>query len=86
MILSINFEKHGAEGLEKMTGQVKRIVKGKGFGFIAEAGAPDVFFHRSSVVGTSFELLTEGAMVEFDKEPDPRDASRTRATSVRLPA
>jgi CspA family cold shock protein len=48
-------------------GTVKKLVSDRGFGFIrGERG--DVFFHHSSVVGTSFDLLQEGQTVEYQVE------------------
>ncbi len=67
------------------TGQIKRLVRDRGFGFIRPDGASeDIFFHSSSMPGGVFDQLNEGQNVEFDKEPDPRDAKRSRAVNVRL--
>ncbi len=67
------------------TGQVKRLVRDRGFGFIRPEGATeDIFFHSSSVTSGVFDQLNEGQQVEFDKEPDPRDPKRSRAVNVRL--
>lgn len=66
------------------TGKIKSLVKDRGFGFIEiEGGAPDVFFHHSSVVGGDLDSLSEGQAVEFDVEADPRNPSRSRAGNVR---
>jgi CspA family cold shock protein len=66
------------------TGQIKRLVRDRGFGFIRPEGATeDIFFHITSVQGT-FDELNEGQQVEFDKEADPRDARRSRATNIRV--
>ena len=66
------------------TGQIKRLVRDRGFGFIRPEGATeDIFFHITSVSGT-FDELSEGQQVEFDKEADPRDARRSRATNIRV--
>jgi CspA family cold shock protein len=62
-------------------------LRDKGFGFIMPDGATgrgDLFFHRSAVAETSFDLLREGQRVSFDEAPDPRDPSRRRAVNVRL--
>jgi len=65
------------------TGQIKRLVKDRGFGFIRPDGeTEDIFFHISSTQG-AFDSLAEGQTVEFDKQADPRDASRSRAVNVR---
>jgi CspA family cold shock protein len=66
------------------TGQIKRLVRDRGFGFIRPEGASeDVFFH-SSATGGMFDSLNEGQNVEFDKENDPRDPKRSRAVNIRV--
>ncbi len=55
------------------TGTIKKIVSDRGFGFIQQAdGSPDLFFHRTAVQGTTFDELTEGQKVTYDKTMDPR--------------
>ncbi len=67
------------------TGSITRIVRDRGFGFIkATEGTEELFFHSSSVEQSTFDELNEGEKVEFDIEPDPKNSSRNRATSVRL--
>ncbi|HET6616031.1 MAG TPA: cold shock domain-containing protein [Dehalococcoidia bacterium] len=69
------------------TGQIKRIVRDRGFGFILpEGSAEEIFFHTSSLAPGAFDQLNEGQKVEFDKEADPRNASRSRAANVRASA
>ena len=64
------------------SGTIKRLNE-RGFGFITPDGASqDVFFHSSSVQGTTFDQLREGMQVEFEQEADPRDPSRQRARTV----
>jgi CspA family cold shock protein len=62
------------------------MLRDKGFGFIAPDNAQgegsDLFFHQSSVDNQGFDMLEEGQRVEFDEEPDPRNASRRRAANV----
>ena len=66
-------------------GQIKRLVRDRGFGFIRPDGASeDIFFHTSSVQGAMFDDLSEGQNVEFDTENDPRDSRRSRAVNVRI--
>jgi len=50
-----------------MFGTIKKIVREKGFGFIApDDGGEDVFFHRGSLAPkVYFEDLREGEEVEF---------------------
>lgn len=55
-----------------MRGTIKRVVRDKGFGFIApDDGSEDVFFHRSRLEGRGieFEDLRGGNEVEFQTQP-----------------
>ena len=66
------------------TGQIKRLVRDRGFGFIRPEGASeDIFFHSSAMQGGIFDQLNEGQNVEFETEADPRDSNRSRAINVR---
>jgi CspA family cold shock protein len=59
-------------------GVIKKLVSDKGFGFIAgERG--ELFFHSSSVQGTTFESLKEGQTVEYTEGRGPKGP---RAESV----
>jgi CspA family cold shock protein len=60
-------------------GQIKRLVRDRGFGFIRDDGGQEWFFHRSSVEG-SFDQLNEGQRVSFEEEPS---AKGPRAANVR---
>ena len=51
-------------------GAIKRLVD-RGFGFI-EGEKGDIFFHSSSVEGTSFEALSEGQQVEYQEAQGPK--------------
>lgn len=67
------------------TGNITRIVRDRGFGFIQTAdSSEEVFFHSSSVDQPTFDELNEGQKVEFDVEPDPKQPKRSRAAHVRL--
>ena len=70
------------------SGSIKSLLFSKGFGFISPDNATgsdsDLFFHSSSVSDGGFDQLQEGQRVEFDVEPDPRNASRSRAANVSL--
>ena len=58
---------------------IKKLTQ-KGFGFIdGEKG--DMFFHHSSVEGTTFEELSEGQQVEYTVGEGPKGP---RAENVRL--
>ena len=60
-------------------GTIKKLTQ-KGFGFI-EGEKGDMFFHSSSVEGTTFEALSEGQQVEYTEGQGPKGP---RAENVRL--
>ncbi len=47
-------------------GTIKRLTD-KGFGFIDVGAAKDLFFHSSSVEGTTYDELREGQQVTFNE-------------------
>ena len=61
-------------------GTIKKLVAGKGFGFIDGEGG-DIFFHNSALEGTTFEALSEGQQVEYEEGTGPKGP---RAENVRL--
>jgi CspA family cold shock protein len=66
-------------------GTIKTLMKDRGFGFIqVEGGGDDVFFHSSSMGPGEYDTLQMGQAVEFDVEPDPRNASRKRAANIKV--
>ena len=67
------------------TGQIKRLERERGFGFIRPEGATeDLFFHSSAMQGVLFDDLKEGQNVSFDEGADERDSRKRRALNVRL--
>ena len=52
--------------MERMNGTIKRLVRDKGFGFIAAGDATEYFFHRSACTGARFDELREGQAVSFE--------------------
>jgi cold shock protein len=61
-----------------MTGAIKKLVTEKGFGFITAEGLPkDLFFHKNSLVGVTFEDLKEGDTVSFETEESPKGLNAT---------
>ena len=64
-----------------MKGTVKKLIREKGFGFIAAEDGKEIFFHRSSLDGVDFDNLDESASVEFDVEQSPKGE---RAANVKL--
>ncbi len=54
-------------------GTIKKLISDKGFGFIDGSGLDgDLFFHHSTVEGTTFEELREGQSVEFEITEGPK--------------
>ena len=50
-----------------MQGTIKKVISGKGFGFITnEESDKDIFFHKSSLKGIDIDELNEGMTVEFE--------------------
>ena len=64
-----------------MKGEIKRLIRDRGFGFISAEDGKEVFFHRSSLEGIDFETLEEGNNVEFNSESGPKGL---RAVNVKL--
>ena len=58
-------------------GTVKKIVTGKGFGFI-EGDNGELFFHSSSVENASFDDIREGQSVEYIEGHGPKGLGGVR--------
>ncbi|MGE3408102.1 MAG: cold-shock protein [Pirellulales bacterium] len=52
-------------------GTIKRLTD-KGFGFISNGGAKDLFFHSKNVVEGVFDELHEGQRVSFTEGSGPK--------------
>lgn len=63
------------------TGKIKKLVRDRGFGFIADTDGKEVFFHQTSLVETTFDALNEEQSVEFEVEKSDKGP---RAVSVRV--
>ncbi|MCF7820324.1 MAG: cold shock domain-containing protein [Candidatus Pacebacteria bacterium] len=48
-----------------MEGTIKKLTD-KNFGFIAQDGGNDLFFHANNLEGVSFDELREGDRVSFE--------------------
>lgn len=64
-----------------MKGTIARLVRDRGFGFIRTEDGQEIFFHATGVKGVTFEDLTEGQAVTFERETDPR-TGKLRAVDV----
>jgi len=56
----------GMKKVKMAQGTVKWFNGGRGYGFIAVEGGPDVFVHVSAITGDGDRSLEEGQQVEFD--------------------
>ena len=54
------------------TGTVKWFNAEKGYGFISQPDAPDVFVHFSAIQGSGYRNLEENQKVEFDITQGPK--------------
>jgi len=63
------------------TGKVKKLISGRGFGFISDTDGREVFFHQDSLIDAKFGDLSMDQAVEFEVE----DAEKgPRAVNVRI--
>ena len=62
-------------------GTIRRLMRDRGYGFIATEDGKDIFFHRTALRGLRFDSLKEGQSVEFEVETGPKGP---RAADVRL--
>ena len=65
-------------------GTVKWFNGGRGYGFIAVEGGPDVFVHASAITGGGAPSLEEGQKVEFDITPGPEGTPGGKRQGHRL--
>ena len=59
---------------------IKKMVRDRGFGFIRGDDGKELFFHRSGLNASDYDLLSEGSAVEYVVQEGPRGA---RAENVR---
>ncbi len=62
-------------------GTIKKLISGKGFGFIEGEGG-ELFFHHSSVQDTAFEDLHEGQKVQYTEGRGPKGPRAEDVTVV----
>ena len=63
------------------TGTVKWFSSEKGYGFISQESAEDVFVHFSGIEGGGYKNLEENQQVEFEVTQGPKGL---QATNVRI--
>ena len=61
-------------------GTIKRLMRERGYGFIATEDGKDVFFHQTALRDLRFDSLEEGQSVEFEVEKGPKGP---RAVNIR---
>jgi CspA family cold shock protein len=64
-----------------LKGQIKKLIRERGFGFISVEDGREVFFHTSGLEGIDFDTLQEGDSVELDVEKGPKGP---RAVNIRM--
>ena len=67
---------------ERVSGTVKWLNLGKGYGFITQEKGPDVFVHFSEIQGAGFRNLEEGQSVEFSIQQGQKGLQATNVTVV----
>ena len=64
-------------------GTVKWFNDSKGYGFIApDDGSKDLFVHHSSISGSGFKSLTEGARVQYEQREGAKGPEATDVVAV----
>ena len=61
-------------------GKVKWFNESKGYGFIEQEGAEDVFVHYSAIQGEGFKTLNKGDEVEFEVVQGPKGLQAANLT------
>lgn len=65
------------------TGTVKWFSDEKGFGFITpDEGSKDLFVHHTSINGSGFKTLAEGARVSFESEEGPKGPAAKNVSAL----
>jgi CspA family cold shock protein len=67
---------------ERVVGTVKWFNSGKGYGFIAREGGPDVFVHFTAIQADGFRTLEQGQQVEFAIEQGQKGPQAVNVTIV----
>lgn len=62
-------------------GKIKKLMRDRGFGFIADTDGREMFFHQSELIDVTFNALSEDQQVEFEVEKADKGP---RAIKVRV--
>ena len=49
-----------------MNGKIKKLIRGRGYGFIEAEDGREIFFHQTALVDLEYDSLEEGQHVQFD--------------------
>lgn len=63
-------------------GEVKRIIRERGFGFISAEDGREIFFHRNELQNVDFDALMEGDQMEFDVTKGQKGPAATNVKKV----
>lgn len=66
----------------KQKGKIKKMVRERGFGFIRGDDGKEVFFHRSGLNGSDYDLLSENDTVEYQVSEGARGPRAENVRSV----
>lgn len=66
--------------MAQLRGTIKRIIRDKGFGFVAAEDGNEYFFHQASCVDRDFDQFREGTTLLFEAGQGPKGP---RAENVR---
>jgi CspA family cold shock protein len=69
--------------MARSTGTVKWFNAEKGFGFITQEGADDLFVHYSEIQTDGYRSLDEGAKVEFEITQGKKGLQASAVTILR---
>lgn len=66
--------------MAQQRGTIKRLIRDKGFGFVAADNGVEYFFHQASCVDHDFDQMREGGTIMFDAGQGPKGP---RAENIR---
>ncbi|MGH9899619.1 MAG: cold shock domain-containing protein [Pyrinomonadaceae bacterium] len=66
--------------MSRIIGKVKWFNNAKGYGFIEQPGAIDIFVHYSAIEGEGFKTLEQGQEVEFEITQGPKGPQAEKVT------